>query len=72
LVTQTDVDTYVISIPIEDDDAFNWDVAILDIEVIGMSAKVHTHRENLYEYLIVITDKQLTLLALKGYRLTRR
>jgi hypothetical protein len=64
--------TYRISVPVEQDDIFNMDVAILDIIVVGMSARLHTYNENLNEYYIVIDDKQYTVLTLKGYKLSHR
>lgn len=64
--------TYRIAVPQEDDDRFNMDVAILDIIVVGMSAKIHTYNENTNEYYIVIDDKQLTMLTLKGYKISHR
>ena len=64
--------THRISVPVEQDDTFNMDVAILDIIVVGMSAKLHTYNENLNEYYIVIDDKQYTILTLKGYKLSHR
>ena len=64
--------TYRISVPVEQDDSFNMDVAILDIIVVGMSAKLKSYDEDVNEYYIVIDDKQYTVLTLKGYRLSHR
>jgi hypothetical protein len=64
--------THRISVPVDKDDSFNMDVAILDIIVVGMSAKLKSYDEDLNEYYIVIDDKQYTILALKGYRLSHR
>ena len=64
--------THRISVPVEQDDSFNMDVAILDIIVVGMSAKLNTYNEDLNEYYIVIDDKQYTILTLKGYKLSHR
>lgn len=64
--------THRISVPVEQDDSFNMDVAILDIIVVGMSAKLATYNQDLNEYYIVIDDKQYTILTLKGYKLSRR
>jgi hypothetical protein len=64
--------THRISVPVDKDDSFNMDVAILDIIVVGMSAKLKSYDEDLNEYYIVIDDKQYTILALKGYKLSHR
>ena len=64
--------TYRISVPVDRDDSFNMDVAILDIIVVGMSAKLKSYDEDVNEYYIVIDDKQYTILTLKGYRLSHR
>jgi len=64
--------TYRIAVPIEQDDQFNWDVAILDIIVVGMTARLHSYDANLNEYHIIIDDKQYTILTLKGYKLSHR
>ena len=64
--------TYRISVPTQDDDRFNWDVAILDIIVMGMTARLKTYDEDANEYIVVIDDRQLTVLALKGYKISHR
>ena len=64
--------TYRIAVPVDRDDSFNMDVAILDIIVVGMSAKLKTYDEDVNEYYIVIDDKQYTVLTLKGYKLSHR
>ena len=64
--------THRISVPVDRDDSFNMDVAILDIIVVGMSAKLKSYDEDVNEYYIVIDDKQYTVLTLKGYRLSHR
>lgn len=64
--------THRISVPVDKDDSFNMDVAILDIIVVGMTARLHSYDENLNEYHIIINDKQYTVLTLKGYRLSHR
>ena len=74
MVTKTNVNahTHRISVPVDKDDSFNMDVAILDIIVVGMSAKLKSYDEDLNEYHIIIDDKQYTVLTLKGYRLSHR
>ena len=64
--------TYRIAVPLDKDDSFNMDVAILDIIVVGMSAKLKSYDEDVNEYYIVIDDKQYTILTLKGYKLSHR
>lgn len=64
--------TYRISVPHAQDDSFNMDVAILDVIVVGMSARLKTYDEDLNEYIVVIDDKQLTYLSLKGYKISHR
>jgi hypothetical protein len=64
--------TYRIAVPTQDDDRFNMDVAILDVIVVGMSARLKTYDEDLNEYIVVIDDKQLTYLSLKGYKISHR
>lgn len=64
--------THRISVPVDRDDSFNMDVAILDIIVVGMSAKLKSYDEDANEYYIVIDDKQYTVLTLKGYKLSHR
>jgi hypothetical protein len=64
--------THRISVPVDKDDSFNMDVAILDIIVVGMSARLKTYDEDLNEYIVVIDDKQLTVLSLKGYKISHR
>jgi hypothetical protein len=64
--------TYRISVPLEKDDSFNMDVAILDVIVVGMSARLKTYDEDANEYIVVIDDKQLTVLSLKGYKISHR
>jgi hypothetical protein len=64
--------TYRIAVPLEKDDSFNMDVAILDIIVVGMSAKLKSYDVDANEYYVVIDDKQYTILALKGYKISHR
>ena len=62
---------HTVRVPHERDDDFNMDVAILDIIVVGMSARFITYDENINEYHVVLTDKQQTVLTLKGYKISR-
>ena len=48
------------------------DVAILDIIVVGMSAKLKSYDVDANEYYVVIDDKQYTILTLKGYKISHR
>jgi hypothetical protein len=64
--------TYRIAVPVDRDDSFNWDVAILDIIVVGMTARLKSYDEDANEYIVVIDDKQLTYLSLKGYKISHR
>jgi len=64
--------TYRIAVPVDRDDSFNMDVAILDIIVVGMSARLKSYDLDANEYYIVIDDKQYTMLALKGYKISHR
>lgn len=64
--------THRIQVPHVQDDAFNYDVAILDIIVVGMNARVLEYTQDYNEYFIIIDDRQLTVLTLKGYKISRR
>lgn len=63
---------YAIRVPTDLDDQFNFDVAIHDIEVLGMNAYLMEYDSYHSEYFIMITDKQMTILTLKGYKLIHR
>lgn len=65
MLKETDL-VSLIQVPVRRDDEFNMDVALLDIEVLGMTAKL-IYIEDIYEYHIRTNDKNITYLTLKGY-----